>query len=97
MGPFGGITGDVERRLDAEVAHAGDEDAALDAGLLACVVDPARDAVDVLLVREAHEPRVVGRGGELHVDRALARASGEVLVGDVAVVLAVRMTLAALS
>ncbi len=79
-----------QRGLHAEVANAGDQDATLDAvlGVIARVVDPARDAVDVLLVREADELRVVGRRRELDVDCSLACALDQVLVRDVAVVLA---------
>ena len=42
----------------------------------------------MFLVGQPHAGRVVGRGGQLDVDRALGRAADEVLVDDVAVVLA---------
>ena len=88
VGVLGGVAGDAERLLDPEVAHGRDEDAALDAGIAASLVDPARDPVPVLLVAQADERRVVGRGGQLDVDRAAACARAQILVRDVAVVLA---------
>ena len=51
------------------------------------VVDPRRDPAEVLGVGEPHRVGVAGRGDQLDVDAALGRARGEVLVGDVAVVL----------
>src|SRR3954470_7023087 len=83
----GGVAGDPQRLLDAEVADAREEDPRLDAVTGAGVVDPGRDPGEVVLVREADERGVVGRGDQLDVDRALRGARGEVLGGDVAVVL----------
>jgi hypothetical protein len=48
--PLGGVAGDPQRLLDAEVADAGEPDARLDAVLGAGVVDPGGDAVQVILV-----------------------------------------------
>ena len=50
--------------------------------------DTQTDAVEVLVVAEPYARGVVGRRGELDVDRVPARARTEVLVDDVAVVLA---------
>jgi hypothetical protein len=88
VGPRGRQLGDLERALDAVVAHGDAEDPRLDAEVAARVVDAGRDALPVLGIAQPRDPRVVDRGGELDVDRAVARARGEVLVGDVAVVLA---------
>ena len=79
---------DLLGALDAAVAQARGDDPRLDAEALAGVVDALGDRVEVLLVGEADGGRVVGRGDELDVDRALLRAAGEVLERDVAVVLA---------
>ena len=49
---------------------------------------PWASAGEVLLVGQPDAGRVVGRGGHLDVDRALGGAAHEVLVDDVAVVLA---------
>ena len=49
---------------------------------------PLRDAGEVLVVGEADVLAVVEAGDQLDVDRALGRAGREVLVGDVAVVVA---------
>ena len=46
-----------------------------------------RDRGQVLLVAQPDERGMVGRGGQLDVDRATGRARAQVLVGDVAVVL----------
>ena len=61
------------RRLDAVVAPR--------------VVDPGRDPAEVLRVGQPDRVGVAGRGDQLDVDAPSARARGEVLVGDVAVVL----------
>src|SRR6185312_9720526 len=59
----------------------------LDAVLGAGRVDAGRDPFEVLLVGEPDERRVIGRGDQLDVDRALGRARREVRGRDVAVVL----------
>src|SRR3954454_713386 len=86
VGALGGVAGDPDRRLDAEVPDAREEDPGLDAVLGAGGVDPRRDPVEVLGVGEADERRVVGGGDELDIDRALGGAGAQVLVRDVAVV-----------
>ena len=48
---------------------------------------PRAIAVEVLLVAQPDQRGVIGRGGELDVDRPLRGAVAQVLVGDVAVVL----------
>jgi hypothetical protein len=83
-----GAAGDLARLLGAEVAHAAHDDPTLDAGLRPGVVNPLRERREVLLVGQADPGRVVGGGGQLDVDRALGGAAHEVLVDDVAVVLA---------
>ena len=82
------MAGDAERLLDPEVAHGRDQDPPLDTGVAAGVVDPARDPIPVLLVAQPNQRGMVGRGGELDVDRAPATTPAQVFVGDVAVVLA---------
>jgi len=70
------------------VAHAAHDHPRLDPRLCASVVDPLREAGEVLLVGDPDVGGVVGRGRELDVDRALRRTAEEVLVDDVVVVLA---------
>ena len=84
----GGVARHPHGSLDAEVAHGRDQDAGFDAVVGASVVDAAGDPLQVLLVAQADELRVVGRGDQLDVDGAVAGAACEVLVGDVAVVVA---------
>src|SRR3954471_2016773 len=84
---LGGVAGDPQRRLDAEVADAREQDPRLDAVLGAGIVDARRDPVEVLGVGEPDERCVVRGGDELDIYRALGSAPAQVLVGDVAVVL----------
>ena len=88
VGALGGVAGDAERLLDPEVAHGRDQDPSLDPGVAPGVVDSAGDAGEVLLVAQPDERGVVGRRGQLDVDRAASARTAQVLVGDVAVVLA---------
>ena len=71
--PRGGVLGDLDRALDAEVAHGHAEDARLDAVVAARVVDARGDPLPVLGVAQAGQPRVVDRRGQLDVDRARRR------------------------
>src|SRR5918994_2344460 len=87
MAVVGVAADDRLRRLDAEVAHGGDHDPALDPVRVARVVDPLGDAGVVLGVREADGGGVVGRRDQLDVDGALGRARAQVFEGDVAVIL----------
>src|SRR4051795_11621935 len=86
--PLDRATGDLARLRRTEMADAAHHDPRLDPGLRACVVDSLRQRGEVLLVGQPDTGGVVGRRGELDVDRALLRAGDEVLVDDVAVVLA---------
>ena len=83
-----GAARDVARPVGPAMAHAAHDDAALDPGLGAGVVDPLRERGEVLLVGQPDPGGGVGRRRQLDVDRALASAVHEVLVDDVAVVLA---------
>ena len=78
MGTLGGVAGDAQSLFDAEVLDRGDEDATFDPGLAARVVDTAGDPAEVLLVTEADERRMVGRGRELDIDRTFARATAQI-------------------
>src|SRR5688500_14295288 len=75
------------RVVDPVVAHGRGEDPRLDPVVAPGVVDPGRDAPEVLLVAEPDRIRVAGGGDQLDVHAALGRARREVLVRDVAVVL----------
>jgi hypothetical protein len=86
-GRLAAVAGDAQRLVDTEVADAGQQDARLDAVGLARAVDPGRDPREVLLVGEADERGMVGRGDQLDVDRAVRGAAREVLERDVRVVL----------
>jgi len=74
--------------LDAEVADGGEQDPSLDAVVAPGVVDAADDPVEVLLAAQPDERGVVRGGDQLDVDGAVAGAARQVLVGDVAVVVA---------
>ena len=74
VGPLGGVARDPQRLLDSEVANGRDQDPALDAGVAPGLVDPPRDPLQVLLVAQPDGRGMVGRGGELDVDRAAASA-----------------------
>src|SRR5215203_4581663 len=83
-----GAARDLARLLGAEVADAAHDDPALDPGLVARVVDALGERGEMLVVGQADVGGVVGRRGQLDVDRALGRTLDEVLVDDVPVVLA---------
>src|SRR4029079_15929161 len=83
-----GAAADFAVLLGAEVADAAHGDAGLDARLGAGVVDALGERGELFLVGQADLGRVIGARGQLDVDRALGGAGDEVLVDDVAVVLA---------
>ena len=67
---------DLAGLVGTEVADAAHDDAALDAGLVAGVVDALGEGGEVLLVGQADVGGVVGRRGQLDVDRPLRARTG---------------------
>src|SRR3546814_7454879 len=70
----------------AEMADAGHDAARLYSRLRPGVLDALGDPLDMALIRQARHGRVVGRGHELDVDRALAGAADQVFIRHVPVV-----------
>ncbi len=87
MWPAGGVSRHCQRALYPEVADRRDQNPSLDPVRVARVIDAAGDALQMLLLAEPHQLGMIGRRGQLDVDRPLLRTPAEVLVGDVAVVL----------
>ena len=74
-------------RFDAEMAHAGDDHAAFDAGLGLGARHAFAERVGVGLRRQPGLQRMVGRGEDLRIDGAVARQAGQIVVGEPRIVL----------
>ena len=74
-------------RFDADMAHAGDDHAALDAGLGLGARHAFAERVGVGLGRQAGLLGMVGRGEDLRIDGAVARQAGQIVVGEPGIVL----------
>ena len=69
------------------MAHAGDDHAALDAGLGLGARHAFAERVGVGLRRQAGLDGMVGRGEELGIDRAVAGQAGQIVLGQPRIVL----------